>query len=188
MSAVMVLCRRLDVPGHDACRVDSSNDGHHIEGGAAFLHHDGEPAWLGYDVVCDAAWRSRCARVRGWIGAHAIDLVIDRAEDGRWRLGGSTIPHIGRDCDLDLGFTPATNVIAVRRLALAIGQATDAAAAWLDPSDWSLETLAQRYRRDGEHQYRYEAPTLGFATTLSVTRDGMIKDYPPFWRLENEVP
>jgi hypothetical protein len=175
--------RRLDSPGHDSCRLCSSSFSHRIDGGAAFLH-EGEAAWLSYAVVCDAEWQTRSARVQGWIGDRCADLTIDHTDEGIWKLNGKDVPEICRNCDIDLGFTPATNIIAVRRLALLVGREAEATAAWLDPTDWRLKTLPHRYRRDTEDQYRYEAPTLGFVTTLTVTRSGLVRNYPPLWESE----
>ena len=142
--------------------------------------------WLSYDVVCDGAWRTCSARVRRWIGDRFVELSADRADDGAWKLNGKRAPQeIGRCCDLDLGFTPATNVIPVRRLALTVGQEAEATAARLDPSDWTLENLLQRYRRESEQEYWYEAPAFGYAATLSVTQSGMLRRYPGLWELEN---
>jgi hypothetical protein len=46
---------------------------------------------------------------------------------------------------MDLGFTPATNLLQLRRPALEPGQAAAAPAAWLDVSAGTLEELTQRY-------------------------------------------
>ena len=50
---------------------------------------------------------------------------------GAWTLNGQNMPGL-RDCiDLDFGFTPSTNLLQLRRLALECGQVADAPAAWL---------------------------------------------------------
>jgi hypothetical protein len=94
------------------------------------------------------------------------------------------VPNVGRCLDLDFGFTPATNLIQLRRLALDDGQIADAPAAWLDVSSATLELLSQRYERRGEGAYWYEAPSLGYAALLEVAPTGFIHRYPDLWEAE----
>lgn len=147
-----VLWKRLDVRGHDACRVG----GFHLEGTAVFLSPDG-PARLHYEVMCNDAWESQWGRVRGFAGARAIDLFITR-NDAAWTLNGAAVAGLESCVDLDYGFTPATNSIALRRLSLAVGESADAPAAWLDDASFTLVFLPQRYTRRMENTYWYESP------------------------------
>ena len=181
--ATTILWRRLDTPGHDSCRLTSLFGLWRIEGAAVFVSNVG-PAMLSYRVDCDRRWRTRSARVLGWTGAQSVDVAVHRAADGRWRLNGEPVAEVEGLCDIDLGFTPATNLNPVRRLALAVGQAADATAAWLDPSDWGLKRLVQRYERTGAGTYAYRAPGLGFAAELHVTDAGFVRDYPGLWLAE----
>ena len=72
-----------------------------------------------------------------------------------------------RDCmDLDFGFTPSTNLLQLRRLALDNGHGADAPAAWLNVSTGTLDVLAQRYERQSETTYWYEAPRFNYAEIL----------------------
>ncbi|MCY1380818.1 putative glycolipid-binding protein [compost metagenome] len=87
--------------------------------------------------------------------------------------------------DLDLGFTPATNLLQLRRLNLAPGESADAPAAWVDIEDGGLSELMQRYERRGEGTYAYEAKRFDYAEVLGVTADGFVSDYPRLWRAED---
>ncbi len=99
-------------------------------------------------------------------------------------LDGEDIPAV-RDCvDLDFGFTPATNLMQLRRLALECGQAADAPAAWLDVSTGNLDVLVQRYERRSETTYWYEAPRFDYAALLEVDSIGFIREYPGLWHAE----
>jgi hypothetical protein len=183
-----VLWRQLDVPGHDACRLEHAVDGSwQLDGTAVFLH-EGAPARLHYGVVCDPAWLSRRGRVSGWLGARSVELDIERMAAGAWTLNGVPVPGLEGCVDLDLGFTPATNLMPLRRLALASGHAADAPAAWLDISAGTLQVLPQRYTRRGEATYWYEAPSVGYAGTLEVTPDGFVRRYPGLWEMEPRRP
>ena len=84
--------------------------------------------------------------------------------------------------DLDFGFTPATNTLAIRRLALAVGDDAAVTAAWLDPTDWALKPLRQTYRRTGPQTYAYASPDTGYQTTLTCNDFGVVTDYPGLWQ------
>lgn len=180
MTAGSILWRRLDGPGHDACRLEEADGGWRLEGAAVFLHR-GVPAKLAYEVACDSGWRTRTGRVDGWLGEDRVGLSITRTEEGEWRVGGEIASLPSGPIDLDLGFTPATNLIPVRRLSLATGRGADAPAAWLDAETGRLEVLVQRYERRSESAYWYEAPEVGYAARLDVGPLGFVRRYPGLW-------
>jgi len=184
MVIASILWRRLDTPGHDACRLDRSAAGWRLEGTAVF-RHEGVPAQLAYYVTCDLAWRPQQGRVLGWLGAESLEFNIARTRAGEWTLNGSVVPNVGDCIDLDFGFTPATNLLQLRRLALDEGQAADAPAAWLSAlSGGTLELLPQRYERRAAATYWYEAPSVGYAALLDVAPTGFILRYPGLWEAE----
>ena len=174
-----ILWRRLDAPGHDACRLHRDPDGWRLEGAAVFQAEAG-PAHLAYTVWCGPLWHTRRAEVRGWLGDRAVDLTIERHET-TWRLDGQDLPALAPCEDVDLGFTPATNLLPLRRLALRPGQAAEVPAAWLDPECRKLTLLPQRYERLSGTSYRYEAPSVPFEAELEVRADGFVRRYPGLW-------
>lgn len=183
MDVKSILWRRIDTPGHDACRVEKRSHGWILEGMAVF-RHDGSPAQLAYYVECDPEWRAREGHVRGWLGAHLIEFSVSRSPQGPWALNGAPVSSVKECVDMDFGFTPATNLPQLQRLALAAGQATSAPAAWLDVSAGVLDVLPQRYERRSEWTYWYEAPTVGYAALLEVDPSGFICRYPGLWEAE----
>jgi uncharacterized protein len=122
--------------------------------------------------------------VRGFVGIHIIDVSIERAANGTWRLNGQMAPGLERHVHLDFGFTPATNFQQLRQLALADGEAADLPVVWLDVPPGVLQVLPQRYERRGDLTYWYEAPTVGYAALLEITPAGFIRSYPGLWELE----
>src|SRR5512139_1294869 len=83
METDAMLWRRLDVAGHDACRLVERDDGWRLEGAAAF-RHEGVPACLAYAVDCDREWRTRDGTVHGWLGGRPVDVRVARTPDGTW--------------------------------------------------------------------------------------------------------
>ena len=180
MVIASILWRRLDGSGHDSCRLRRLASGWELAGTAFFLE-DGVPVRVAYRVACDPRWRTRDGRVRGTVGARPAELRIERSPGGAWRLGGRVVPGLCGCLDLDLGFTPATNLLAIRRLDLRRGGAADAPAAWLDVRGGTLVRLPQRYVRRTATVYRYEAPTVGYAADLAVSNAGFVTRYPGLW-------
>ena len=177
-----VFWRRLDVPGHDACRLERHAESWQLDGAAVFLHTDGRPARLDYRVYCDKAWHTKWARVRGWIGAAAVDLAVARDARGQWTLNDEPAADLGHCIDFDLGFTPATNLVQLRRLNLKQGESAEVPTAWIDLDDDALGLLTQRYERVGEAEYAYSAPRFDYKATLRATPEGFVTDYPTLWQ------
>jgi hypothetical protein len=183
MTATSILWRRLDVPGHDACRVQGSDARWQLDGRAVF-RHEAVAAQLTYHVTCDRAWRSQRGHVRGWLGEQPVDFTFARTAEGAWLLNGAAVAGLETCLDLDFGFTPATNLIVTRRMALAEGQAADAPAAWFDVAAGSLDRLPQRYERRSESTYWYESPSVSYAALLELTPEGFVRRYPGLWEAE----
>jgi len=179
-----ILWRRLDSPGHDACGLQALDGGWRLTGTAVFLSEEGQPCHLRYEVDCDAAWRARSARVSGWLGKAVVEIAIAAEPGGRWTLNGVEQPQVAGLVDVDLGFTPATNLVQLRRLALDIGQGADAPAAYLLFPELRFERLEQHYRRLTFNEYDYQSPRFGYAATLKVLEAGFVTRYPDLWELE----
>jgi hypothetical protein len=152
-----------------------------LAGTAVFADTQG-PCRLDYLVVCDEAWRTLSGRVTGWMGERVIeiDLAVDSAS--RWELNGATRSEVAGCIDLDLNFSPSTNLLPLRRLGLAIGQEAKVRAAWLRFPSFALEPLDQFYRRTGEATYRYESAGGTFVAELEVNSAGFVTRYPGFWQ------
>jgi hypothetical protein len=177
------LWRRLDTPGHDACRYLHDGLGWVIEGAAVFLT-GGLVANLSYRLRCDDDWVSRSASVQGWIGGELVSIEIARAAGNGWTVDDREIPELAGFTDIDLGFTPATNANAIRRLALGVGEQGETRAVWLDDCDWTVKPLPQTYRRTAALDYDYAAPSHHFRARLQIDAFGAVTEYPHLWTRE----
>ncbi|HZB44562.1 MAG TPA: putative glycolipid-binding domain-containing protein, partial [Pyrinomonadaceae bacterium] len=86
--------------------------------------------------------------------------------------------------DVDLGFTPATNLIQFRRLSLGVGHATDAPTVYLNFPELTLGRLEHRYHRVALDRYDYQAPRFDYTGILRVSAAGFVTHYPGLWELE----
>jgi hypothetical protein len=184
MTAVSVLWRRLDQPGHESARVVFQRSSWQLTGTAVFAQ-DQQPCRLDYVVVCDADWHTVAGKVAGWVGNEMVDIELSVDSGRRWLLNGTPRPDVTGCTDLDLNFSPSTNLLPIRRLNLGIGQEARVKAAWLRFPSFALEPLEQLYSRVGVATYRYESAGGRFVTELRVNAAGFVTRYPSFWQVED---
>jgi hypothetical protein len=183
MSPTTILWRRLDRPGHETARLVHQSSGWYLSGSAVFFHEQ-QPCRLDYQIRCDADWRTTFAQVTGWVGDEtiAVEIKVDAAQ--RWYLNGEERLEVEGCIDLDLNFSPSTNLLPIRRLNLAVGEAATVKAAWLRFPSFQLEPLEQVYRRLDANAYRYESAGGRFVTRLEVNTAGFVINYPNIWMKE----
>jgi hypothetical protein len=178
--------RRLESAGYDSCRLLQGDDCWRIVGAAVFIHAR-RPCHLHYEVITERNWVTRCALI-GYFGNKEVELLVDATQPGWATRGrsarGGRAPALDDCIDLDLGFTPATNLVAIRRLSLAVGESAFAPAAYLSFPGFHLRRLPQTYQRLRPTAYRYIAPSFGYDDTLEVARDGGVVRYPGLFKRE----
>jgi uncharacterized protein len=179
-----ILWRRIDVAGHEIAVLDALDDGWKLSGTGIFSSEQG-PCKLDYVVICDSTWRTDSAQIRGAIGADAVNLNVLADADRRWHLNGVECGSVEGCADIDLGFSPSTNLLPIRRLALGVGEEAIVKAAWLPFPSFQFELLPQLYRRDGNRTYHYESSGGAFVRKLEVNAVGFVTSYPGFWQSES---
>ncbi len=178
-----ILWQGIVLPGHEACRLVSQDSHWRLEGTAVFSYEQ-QPCQLAYHIVCDQAWRTLSAAVEGWLGKADINVQIKADSSQQWWSNGVEQPEIKGCTDIDLNFSPSTNLLPIRRLNLAIGEKAAVKAAWLRFPSFNLEVLPQTYERLEETKYRYESAGGQFVAELKVDKTGFVLEYPGIWRSE----
>lgn len=178
-----IIWRRLDRPGHESARLSFFDSRWHLVGTAVFVN-DSQPCRLDYSLVCDSEWVTLSGKVEGWVGEEVVEIDISVDPDRRWRLNGKECPEVDGCTDLDLNFSPSTNLFPIRRLNLAAGQEAEVRAAWLRFPSFKLEPLEQIYRRVDRFTYRYESAGGTFVAELKVNEIGLVTNYPDLWQVE----
>ena len=176
-----ILWERIDRTGHEAARLRASRGDRVLEGSAVF-EHEGAPCCLEYSIVCDERFHTRRGSVEGWLGARTLDMEIVSRE-GRWTLNGVECADVAGSIDLDLNFSPSTNLLPIRRLALPAGGEAPVRSAWLRFPEFDLRPLEQTYRRLSASRYLYRSEG-GFEAELDVSPAGFVTHYPGFARIQ----
>lgn len=175
-----VIWKRKDVDGLESTRVRLLEPNWHVEGGAVFAF-EGVACRLDYDIQCTRQWQTRSALVTGWIGERAIAIDIARSPAGEWRLNGAVVRQVAGCEDIDLNFSPSTNLLPIRRLALDVGMSANVRAAWLRFPELVLQPLEQTYTRLGLDTFHYKSGT--FEADITVDEEGLALDYAVWTRV-----
>jgi len=176
-----ILWSRLDVPGHEVAEQRQTVHGWQLRGVAVFAHEE-KPCRLEYDIRCGGDWQTELVTLAGNVGEKTIALELLRNPAGEWSMHGSKVWEL-TDCDdIDLNFSPSTNMLPIRRLGLAVGESARVRAAWVRFPGFTLEVLEQTYSRIGPTSYRYESANGKFRRDLTVDEAGFVLEYPDFWR------
>jgi PhnB protein len=177
--------RRLDLPGRETARIDRTADGWRLSGELE-AEEAGVAARLGYVIDCDTDWRTRRAVITGLASGAAIRFEFGADGAGHWTLNGAPLPLVEGALDLDLGFTPATNLLPIRRLDLAVGERAEVRTAWLRFPELRVEALQQSYRREAPRVFRYVSLVDGepFEARLDTDSLGRVLHYQGLWEAE----
>jgi uncharacterized protein len=178
-----ILWQRLDLPGHETAMLTKRSDVWELSGVAVFAESQ-RPCRVEYEIVCDTHWLTQRCTLRGYHGAAPVSLDVVRAPSGDWTVAGMPAESLHGCADVDLGFSPSTNLLPIRRLGLAVGSSAIVRAAWIKFPQITAEVLEQVYTRLSADRYMYESAGGTFRRELVVDERGFIMDYPGFWRAE----
>ncbi|MHA3913567.1 putative glycolipid-binding domain-containing protein [Halovulum sp. GXIMD14793] len=168
---------------HCVCR--SSNSGLTLEGvvaGTRHGHYGGR-----YFVRTDDAFRTREVKV-SYLDGPDLHLEVDTS--GHWRdaIRDTALPDLDGCFDVDIGMTPATNTLPIKRLKLALGESHDIAVAYVPlPDQINGHFLPQRAEQrytclQPGRLYRYDGLFRKFTAELEIDEAGLVIDYPETFR------
>jgi hypothetical protein len=139
----------------------------------------GVPVRIEYRVFADAAGLTTAAHVRDLRGFETRTIALERDPKGNWSVDGVVTRGLKSCTDVDLGCSPSTNTLPIRRLRLAIGKAHTIQAAWIRFPELEVVKSAQTYTRLDAFTYGYAS--LTFEAELTVDEDGLVVAYAE-WR------
>ncbi len=178
--AAACLWRFLRGPGFERCELARDGEGWRLSG-TVLAESEGATAEARYLVRCDSAWRTLATEVR--LASRGAERRLELAvEEGRWLEGGREIASLRGCLDVDLSWSPSTNTLPIRRLALAVGEESGPlTAAWVRFPQLTVEPLPQEYARLAERRYRYSSRGGAFTAELEVDEEGLVVTYGDVW-------
>jgi hypothetical protein len=175
----------LDGRVFEHLRLGANKDGVMADG--LIIHLDQTNSFrLRYRINCDSAWQVRRVEINR-LDENSNTLVLHSNGKGDWtNAQGERIPQLNECRDIDIYYSPFTNTLAIRRLALRPGETGKIDVAFINVPDLKVSAVQQRYtllRATPEGGlYRYESLASGFTTELPVDSDGLVIEYPRFFR------
>ena len=180
MTTIRVAWRRSDeVATDEHCTLTLRGGGLSLVG-TVLGAEAGRPVRVEYRVLADAAGLTTAVHVRDLRGFEQRTLTLARDAKGGWTIDGKAAKGLRGCTDIDLGCSPSTNTLPIRRLRLAFGTAQSIQAAWIRFPDLEVVKAAQTYTRLDEFTYRYSSGT--FASEVSVDDDGLVTAYAEWMR------
>lgn len=168
--------RRLDQDGTDRCTLSRVDHGWILTGQAVW--RDKGEVSLSYVVRCDANWRTSSADVAGIFAGQPVALRLARTSHG-WTLNETLQPGTEICTDVDLSFTPATNLLPLRRLTFGDVKPLSVNAAWLVPELDQIKRLDQTYTRLDDRKFTYASANA--TARLETHPSGFVTQYPGLW-------
>ena len=139
----------------------------------------GIPVRIEYRVLTDGLGLTTATHVRDLRGFETRTLALERDTKGNWTVDGKTVRALKGCTDVDLGCSPSTNTLPIRRLRLAPGKSSTIKAAWVRFPELVVVKAAQTYTRLDAFTWRYASGS--FESELTVDDDGLVAVYAD-WR------
>jgi hypothetical protein len=167
--------------GAEVCILTSTEETNILRG-TIVRPFDGEPAIVRYLVEADPTWRTMHVWTELVMAETTRALELSADGEGHWSSADADLSDLDGCIDIDLGASPSTNTLPIRRLNLEQGQTRDVRAAWVRYPELTVEVLEQSYERLAADRYRYRSAT--FSAELTVEGNGLVVDYEGVWRAE----
>ena len=188
-----LLWQRINSPGSEWCALERESDGWGLRG-IVLAEADSIPVLVQYAIALATDWSTRVVEIamRSGAASEPRKLKLTVAPDQQWLIDREPGPAPATSVedpaalhglvDIDLGFSPATNTLPIRRLDPAIGEAVAVTAAWVRFPELTIEPLPQTYTRLAERRYRYESAGGAFVAEIEVDDLGLVTTYEGGWR------
>lgn len=169
---VGVAWQSAELQSSEQCTIQALPGPGAVVGTVTLLCH-GVPPRIDYRITTDAGWATRTVDITLY-GGVSREIRLERGDDG-WTVNGRVRPDLNACIDVDLGWTPATNVLPLRRVPVAVGDSLTTSAAWVRFPALDVVASEQTYTRLTADRVRYQSAT--FEAELVVTPDGIVTTY-----------
>jgi uncharacterized protein len=182
-----------DPPGSEWCRVELQSDS--LRGRGIAIGFVPVPYRFDYELETTTGWVTTrlvaTTEGEGW----SRRLELNRSADGTWTAAtdaegdlpgdppGCDVTTLAGADDVDLQYSPLTNLMPARRLGLdRVGASADFMMAWVSVPDLAVHADGQRYTivppGDRGPRARFDAIDQSFAAVIDYDPDGLAVEYP----------
>jgi uncharacterized protein len=194
-----VIWRDWDGPRTEATRIELGSTG--IRANGVQLGADPVPYRLDYQLDAFDGWVTRSLKLEANGNGWARRLALTHSKDGTWQAEaeahgsidlpdpGGALEGLDGALDCDLGYSPLTNMMPVRRERLnEYPGAQDFVMAWVSVPGLTVHASAQRYEhvRVDAHgsvvRFKDRGLFEGFTAELAYDPEGIVRVYPELAR------
>jgi hypothetical protein len=179
-----ILWRRIDRTGYEHCTLDDTATGHRLAG-TVLLVDDKAPYEIRYTIATDPQWRPITVGINVQGGDNDRTLALTTDGSGTWSAGDAPVLELFGATDIDLGFTPGTNTLPIKRLGLEVGASAQITSIRIDFPQRDIDKTTQTYERLAERRYRVQSGD--YSVDLTLNEHGLVTAYPAGWMTEAEA-
>ena len=180
MTTRRVAWRRSDeVQTDEHCTLTQRDTGLSLVG-TVLGSEGGAPVRIEYRVLTDGDGMTTAAHVRDLRGFEQRSLTLERDAKGNWTVDGAKVRGLKGATDVDLGCSPSTNTLPIRRLRIGVGASKTIKAAWVRFPELTVVKADQTYTRIDEFTYRYASGD--FEAELTVDDEDLVAAYADWTR------
>lgn len=174
-----IMWSRLEGNGMEYCEI-SMHPATALKG-QVVAEINGRPIAVSYGIQCGDDGATQSVDVSSRMDGMEQERSIVRSTEDTWYFNGQEVSEFDGLKDVDLGITPSTNTLPIRRLNLSPGESREFTAVWLKFPDLTLAPLAQRYTRIDTATYLYESIKSGYRAKIHVDPDAVVMIYEGEW-------
>jgi uncharacterized protein len=175
MTTRRVAWRRSDeVQTDEHCTLTQRDTGLSLVG-TVLGAEESAPVRIEYRVLTNAEGMTTAAHVRDLRGFDQRTLTLERDAKGNWTVDGTKVRGLKGATDVDLGCSPSTNTLPIRRLRIGVGASKTIKAAWVRFPELTVVKADQTYTRIDEFTYRYASGD--FEAELTVDDEDLVAAY-----------
>ncbi|MCI0415409.1 putative glycolipid-binding domain-containing protein [bacterium] len=150
------------------------------------IHLDEYSYRIQYRLECDSEWRVRKVEMTR-LGKDPEVLSLRSDGFGHWTdEKGKQVASVDGCIDIDIQASPFTNTLPIRRLALNRQESKTIDVVFITLPDLQVKSVSQRYTLESQDQtgtvYHFEGLDSGFSTDLPVDSDGLVIEYPEWFK------
>ncbi len=175
-----VLWRNEAFHMYEFCALQDTGQAFQFEGVVVTIEEE-KPIRITYQLLFDRQGLTQSVEVDavGGLGDRHLQLAVDKQRT--WYWNGRELPECQGLADVDLGFSPATNTLPIRRLNLQPGKSLNLTVTWVRFPQFDVIPFPQRYARLDANRYLYESLLGDFKAELTVDAWGMVMKYGQYW-------